>query len=235
MKKIAVAVLFGLGLLSITFSGQAVAVGPTDQQVLVDRAETTLRAFQSDPDMKFFREALKNAKGALIVPELFKGGLVLGGSSGKGVYLAKDARTGKWMGPVFYKISSGSLGIQAGAEVAEVIILAMTDDAANKMLSSHFKLTSDAQAAAWTTGVGTSGNSAVPFAAFISFARPKGLYGGLNLEGSVAKPDDVANDKYYGKNVSPESILSRRMTPRHGSKLRREMAEVETASARAID
>lgn len=236
MKKMAVAVLFCLGFWSAISSGQAIAAGPTDQQLLVDQSLMTLRAFQAAPDMHLFRGAVKTAKGIFIVPDLYKGGLGLGGSFGKGVYMAKDTTTGKWRGPAFYDIGSLTLGIQAGGEVSQVIILAMTDDAVNKMLSSHFELGSDASAAAWTTGVGTSGNSAVPLAAFISFSRSKGIYGGLNLEGSFIKPDDEANAVYYGANATPGVILSRRgaKTP-EDTRLRKEMARLETASGRAID
>jgi len=194
------AIMAGLAL-------HAVAADITDQQILAERAQLTLSEFRKAPEMGWFRKALKDAKGVLIVPNLVKGGLLLGGSGGKGVYLARDERTGVWKGPVFYNLGSVTFGLQIGVEASQVIILAMTDDAVNAMLSPQFKLGADASVAAGPIGEGASGNVSLPIAAFISFARSKGGYAGLTLEGAVVKPDDEANTAYYGKYVTPEDIL----------------------------
>jgi lipid-binding SYLF domain-containing protein len=44
---------------------------------------------------------------------------------------------------------------------------------------------------------------------FVAFSRSKGLYGGLNLEGSVISPANDWNNAYYGKNVLPPDVLLR--------------------------
>jgi lipid-binding SYLF domain-containing protein len=53
-----------------------------------------------------------------------------------------------------------------------------------------------------------SGNSAL-LADYIAFSRAKGLYGGLNLEGSVISPADDWNNRFYGKATLPPDILVR--------------------------
>lgn len=182
--------------------------GPTDEQVLVDQAQITFREFQAAPEMQWFRDALKDAKGVLIVPDMFKAGLMFGGSGGKGVYLAKDAKTGEWSAPAFYNMGAFTFGLQIGGQAAEVIILAMTDEAARAMNSGQFKLGGDVSVAAGPVGAGTGGSAAVPTAAFVSFARAKGAYAGLILEGTVMTVDDESNKVYYGSSVEPSTIFS---------------------------
>ncbi len=207
MRKLALAVVFGFGFFTAMFAGRAIAAEPTDQRVLVEQAQITFREFQAAPEMGWFRSALKDAKGVLIVPNMYKGGLIFGGSGGKGVYLTKDKLTGNWRGPAFYNMGSFTFGLQAGAEAAQVIILAMTDNAVKAMLSPQFKLGGDLTVAVGPVGAGASGNASYPPAAFVSFARAKGLFAGLTVEGAIVKSDGEANDAYYGRYVTPEGIL----------------------------
>jgi lipid-binding SYLF domain-containing protein len=44
----------------------------------------------------------------------------------------------------------------------------------------------------------------------VSFTRSKGLYGGINVDGSVMKVDDSANENYFKKKVTPADILVRK-------------------------
>lgn len=203
-----VALLFVPALAVVLSARPAVAaVEPTDEQVLVDEAQITFRDFQAAPEMEYFREALKEAKGVLIIPNLYKGGLIFGGSGGQGVYLSRDAETGAWMGPAFYNLGSITFGLQIGGQVAEVVILAMTDEAVKAMISPQFRLGGDASIAAGPVGIGVAGSGSLPPAAFVSFARAKGAYAGLTLEGAVVTVDESSNALYYGKSVAPEDIL----------------------------
>lgn len=52
---------------------------------------------------------------------------------------------------------------------------------------------------------------------FISFAKSKGLYAGLNLEGSVVDVREALNKAYYGKDVRPVDILVKRDVSNRGS------------------
>lgn len=203
----AAAFLLGLVIVAVAPGYTAYGAEPTDQQVLVDKAVIALNEFQAAPEMSTYRDALKDAKGVLVVPGLFKGGILLGGSGGKGVYLDHDPETGAWRGPAFYNMGSFTVGLQIGAEVAEVVVLAMTDDAVKAMLSPQFKLGGDFSLAAGPVGGGVAGGASMPAAAFVSFAMAKGVYAGLTLEGAVVTVDDEANTAYYGRHVEPEDIL----------------------------
>ena len=41
----------------------------------------------------------------------------------------------------------------------------------------------------------------------IAFSRSKGIYGGLNLNGTVVSVANNWNEAYYGRNVNPPDIL----------------------------
>ncbi|MBI5190628.1 MAG: lipid-binding SYLF domain-containing protein [Nitrospirae bacterium] len=186
----------------------AYAQEPTDEQVNVDQARITLKAFMDDPDMVWFRDSLKDAAGIIIVPAFYKAGFFLGGAGGNGVYLARDRETGVWRGPAFVNIGEASFGLQIGASKSEVVVLAMNRSAAEKLYSSSVKLGADFSIAVGPVGAGAEGALApVPTAAFVSFIKSEGAYIGLALEGAVIGIDDGGNKAYYGRDVRPADIL----------------------------
>ena len=207
MKRL-LAVLLGVTAFTVGMSYTANAAEPNKQQVLVDQAQITLREFKKATEMAWFRDALPKAKGVLIVPSLVKAGLILGGSGGSGVYFTVDKKTGECRGPAFYGMGSVTYGLQIGAEKAEVVILAMTDEAVNAMLSPQFKLGADASIAAGPVGIGTAGEaSPLPAAAFIAFYRDKGVFAGLTIEGAIVASEGESNAAYYGRPVTATDIL----------------------------
>jgi len=178
-------------------------------QLLVDRARISLSDFMNDPHYIWLREHIRNAKGVLIFPQVIKGGFIWGGSGGTGVFLARDPRTGNWSDPAFYAIGSVTFGLQIGGEASEVVMLAMTQRAIDSLLSSSFKLGGDVSVAIGPVGGGAQANAGIPdvTADFISFAKSKGLYAGLDLQGSVVAVRGSLNDAYYGRNISPAGII----------------------------
>jgi lipid-binding SYLF domain-containing protein len=170
-------------------------------------AEATLGNFEKDPEMTWFRDNLKNARAVIISPRVTRAAFVFGGSGGDAMVFARDAEGARWVGPAFYSMGAGSVGFQIGVDVSEVAILVMTDKALDALLSPSFKLGADASIAAGPVGAGTSSTVTTDL---VSFARSRGAYAGLSLEGVVIKPDSGANDAFYGRAVSPADILVRR-------------------------
>lgn len=171
----------------------------------VKAAQETLANFHNDPEMRWFRDHMKNARAILISPRITRAGFVFGGSGGDALVLARD-KSGRWVGPAFYNMGAGSVGFQIGVDVSEVVILVMSEKALNALLSSSFKLGGDASIAAGPVGIGAASDVTTDM---VSFARSKGVYAGLSLEGTVIKPDEGANSAFYGKPVSPVDILVR--------------------------
>ena len=184
----------------------------------------TLSNFQRDPDMTWFRNHLRDAHAIIISPSITRAGFVFGGKGGEAVVLVRDRASGQWVGPAFYNMGAGSVGFQIGVDVSEVVMLVMTEKAVNGLLSSTFKLGGDVSVAAGPVGAGAGSNV---MADVISFARAKGVYAGISLEGAVIAPDADANNAFYGRPASPVDILVRRNVESPASlSLRQSLARV---------
>lgn len=198
-----------------------------DAQQLVDRARLSFEDFAGDPNMSAFLAYVRTAKGVYIAPQVLRGAFIIGVSGGSGVLLARDEKAGVWNGPAFYTIGEASFGLQIGGEASEVVLLAMTERGVSKLLSTSVKLGADVSIAAGPVGAGVRGETAGLSADIISFARSKGLYAGISLEGAVVATRDGLNKAYYGKAVTPTDILIRREVANpHAAKLVQAVADV---------
>lgn len=185
------------------------ADGAQDAAQLVEKARLTVEQFQAEPGMDNFRDLAKKAKGFLILPQMLRAAFIVGASGGNGVLVVRDDGSGKWNGPAFYTLGGASFGFQAGADAAEVIILAMTDRGVTSLLGSQVKLGADISVAAGPVGGGTGAATAGLSADLISYSMSKGLYGGFSVDGSVVGVRGSLNEAYYGKAVSPTDILAK--------------------------
>lgn len=206
--EMTIVAIFAVGML-LSFHTAAIAKDREHVQLLVDRARITLKDFMSDPNYIWLHKHINHAKGVLIFPQVIKGGFLFGGSGGTGVLIVRDERTGNWGEPAFYTIGSATFGLQIGGEAAEVLMLAMTQKAIDTLLSSSFKLGGDASIAIGPLGGGAKAGADIPSVTgdFLSFAKSKGLYAGLNLEGAVVGVRDSLNQAYYGRAVRPADII----------------------------
>ena len=195
---------------AIGFVANANAQG--EQQVLIDQATTTLSNFIRDPEMKWLQQNIGRAKAVLISPEIVKAGFIVGGSGGRAVLVAKNG--GKWVGPAFYTLATASIGFQAGVAASEMVTLVMTDKGMNSMMASSFKFGGDASVAAGPVGAGAQSNVT---ADLIAFSRSKGVYGGLNLDGTVVSSNSDWDKAYYGKAVLPPDIVMKNAASNKGA------------------
>jgi lipid-binding SYLF domain-containing protein len=207
--------------MGVLFASYTPATAKDSDQVqgLVDKARITFNDFMHDSNYVWLHENIDHAKGILIFPEVIKGGFIWGGSGGTGILVVRDERTGNWSEPAFYTIGSVTFGLQIGGEAAEVVMLAMTQKAVDSLLSSSIKLGGDASVALGPVGTGAKANAGIPnvTADFVSFAKTKGLYAGLNLEGSVVGVRDSLNKAYYGRDVRPADIIVKHTVSNRGS------------------
>jgi lipid-binding SYLF domain-containing protein len=184
----------------------------SEQQKLVNDAQTTLSNFLRDPEMTWLQNNIGRARGILIAPEIVKAGFIFGGSGGRAVLVAKEG--GKWFGPAFYAMATASVGFQAGVSVSENITLVMTEKGMNALMAPSVRLGGDASVAAGPVGAGAKSDLA---ADFVAFSRAKGVYGGLNLDGTVVTISDEWNQAFFGKKVLPPDILIRHTVSAKGA------------------
>ena len=135
-------------------------------------------------EIKGGNEYLKAAKGALVIPNVTKAALVVGGQYGQGA-LQIGGKTVR-----YYSITAGSLGWQIGGEQYDLVILFMTDDALNKFQKSEgWEAGVDAEVTLIQVGaeltVATL-RSQHPIAGFVF--DQKGLMAGVSIRGSKFTP-----------------------------------------------
>lgn len=177
---------------------------------LVLRAETAVRALVRDPNIgKQITSRLPHARAVMVFPSLYRGAFIVGGEGGDGVLLARGA-DGKWGGPAFVRLLSASIGLQIGGQVAEAMLLVMTDSALEALLADKVKLGADVAVTVGPVGAGAAAgtSTAVQGADIWAFSRAEGLFGGGALGGGVLEQREESNAAYYGGAVGVREIVA---------------------------
>ena len=194
-----------LALFLVLLGGAANA--QTVQQTLVDRSTLALQEMLSDPDATQARSLMTKAKGAMICPSLFKAGFILGGQGGDCVMIGRGSGGG-WSSPAFYGMGSGSIGLQLGLQDSEVLFIVLTDNGLRALLDSQFKIGGDASVAFATLGGGVQGATTTALRAdIVAFAKSRGLFAGLALEGSVISQRSDWSQAYYGRMIDSHALV----------------------------
>jgi lipid-binding SYLF domain-containing protein len=110
---------------------------------------------------------------------------------------------------MFVSLKGGSWGLQIGAQKTDLVLFFMTERGARSLVTkSKITLGGDASVAAGP--LGRSGEAATDLhlkAEIYSYAKSKGLFAGISLEGTSLTVSKKANEMYYGKPVSAQAVL----------------------------
>lgn len=204
----------------------ASAASEVGGQSLVDDSVSALRHFRKGNVRETIDALLRGARAVMIFPGVIKGGFIFGGEGGSGLLLTQDS-DGSWSDPAFYRIGSGSFGLQAGISETRILLIIMTDGALEKMIAGGGKIGIDASAVAITEGLDVEVSTTATRSDIYYYAQSKaGLYIGISLEGSGIGVRDKLNRAYYDSSVSPQQIVIDREVSHEGAgTLRRELAE----------
>jgi lipid-binding SYLF domain-containing protein len=159
---------------------------------------------------------LQKAECVIVVPSTLKFAFGVGGSYGRGVMTCRGAPNfqGQWGAPSMIALGGGGFGFQAGGQATDFVFLLMNDRAATSILKSKVKLGATASAAGGPIGrEATAATDLYLRAEILSYSRARGLFAGVSLEGSTLRPDNRANRKLYGKDVSAKAIVLRGEVP----------------------
>ncbi|MGB6354977.1 MAG: lipid-binding SYLF domain-containing protein [Steroidobacteraceae bacterium] len=173
-------------------------------------ATEVLEEVQAMPDQRIPDALLSRAYGIAVIPDVTKVAFIFGGRHGNGVLVVRDKLSSPWSNPSFISLTGGSWGFQAGAQSSDIILVFTTKTGVEGIAGGKLTLGADASVA--TGPVGRQGSAAtdVQFNAEIySYARTRGLFGGIALDGSVISIDRSANAALYGKGgVTATEIFS---------------------------
>jgi lipid-binding SYLF domain-containing protein len=197
-------------MLLLVIASPARSAGQTDAEALVNEARYVAERMLQDKDLPEFAAYAKEAKAVLIIPDLIKGGLIVGAKGGSGVLLARGP-DGTWSAPSFVSIAGGSLGLQIGAQVSETIFTVMSESAVAALLEDEVTLGAEVSVAVGPIGKGLGGAAASNLRSDIyAFSKAAGLFGGGTLEGSLLLQRKSLNRSYYGSEAKPAAVLIER-------------------------
>jgi SH3 domain-containing YSC84-like protein 1 len=184
----------------------ALAADSMEQQQLVDKAKMTIEAFAADPGVgPATRELKSETKALFIVPQFIRGAFVFGGAGGSGVLIVRDEKTKKWSEPSVYTVGSASFGLQIGGDVSEMIFVVRNQKGMEEFYRTDFKLGADVSMAVGPAGEGASVKGIT--ADVVAYAKKKGAFVGMAVDGSIIAVSDDSNAAYYGKPVRPTDII----------------------------
>jgi lipid-binding SYLF domain-containing protein len=173
-------------------------------------ATEVLEEVQAMPDQQIPDALLSRAYGIAVIPDVTKVAFIFGGRHGNGVLVVRDKLTAPWSNPVFISLTGGSWGLQAGAQSSDIILVLTTKTGIEGIAGGKLTLGADASVA--TGPVGRQGSAATDMnfnAEIYSYARTRGLFGGIALDGSHISIDRTANASVYGKSgVTATEIFS---------------------------
>lgn len=173
-------------------------------------ATEVLEEVEGMPDQRLPDTLLSRAYGIAVIPDVTKVAFIFGGRHGNGVLVVRDTLTAPWSNPVLISLTGGSWGFQAGAQSSDIILVFTTKTGIEGIAGGKLTLGADASVA--TGPVGRQGSAATDMnfnAEIYSYARTRGLFGGIALDGSVIAIDRSANAALYGKSsVTATEIFS---------------------------
>jgi len=186
----------------------SVAWADAKRQSLVDQSLSTARKVLSGKDYPDTLKLMPKARAVLIIPELVQGGFIIGAAGGRGVLLTRTA-PGDWSYPAFYGMGSGSVGLQVGGKVSEIVFIILTDKGLQAILEHKFKFGAEAGVTMVAVGAGIEGASTAALGTdIVAFASSNGLFAGASLEGSYIDADNDWNALYYGAGANGRAIVA---------------------------
>lgn len=202
MKKFLVSVCLFLIVPCTAFA----ASSRDDLQARIDAAKNVLDEIMGAQDSSIPSNILSNATCVGVVPGFVKGAFVFGAQYGQGVV---TCRTGHgWSAPVFIRMAGGSWGLQIGGQSTDLVLVAVNQNGFQDLLKNKFKIGADAAASAGP--VGRNGQAATDWkmnAELLTYSRSKGLFAGIDLDGTSVSQNNEDTTTYYGHEYPFDSIL----------------------------
>ena len=178
--------LFVIALLvfSIGFAANSYADKAKEIDMKVDE---TLKTFKAT--VKEAEDVMNRAKGLLVLPNVKKGALIVGGEYGRGALRI----AGKTVD--YYSMTTGSIGFQIGGEAKDIVIAYMSDEALQKFRDSKgWEAGVDGNVAFIKSGAGQKSVTSMAKEPIVAFVfGVKGLIADMSFKGAKFKKLDLTD------------------------------------------
>lgn len=179
----------------------------------LEAASTALQQVMRADDKSIPRDLLNDARCAVVIPGLKKGGFIVSGEYGKGFMTCRKTDHGPWSAPAAVTVEGGGFGFQIGGAETDVFMLVMDQEGEKHLMSSQFTLGGEGQIAAGPVGRDATAQTDAEFhAKILSWSRTRGVFAGVSLKGATLREDEDSNKALYGKKLSTKQVIDT-MTP----------------------
>ncbi len=182
----------------------------------IDASAKVLNEIMGTPDKAIPNKVMNDAKCLAVIPSMVKIAVGFGGAHGKGVATCRTENG--WSAPAPITITGGSWGLQLGGQAVDIVMVVMNDQGMDHLLSSKFKVGADASAAAGPVGRDAGADTDWKMKAeVLTYSRARGVFAGINLNGSAITQDKDETRILYGKLEPFADILSGKVKPPESS------------------
>src|SRR6202158_4520427 len=196
-----------MAMLAATLCWAADDKDESDIQKRINNSATVLTEIMATPDKAIPDGIMNDAKCIAVVPSMVKVAIGVGGNHGKGVVTCRTVNG--WSAPAPITITGGSWGLQLGGQAIDLVMVVTNERGMQHLLSSKFKLGADASAAAGPVGRDAAAGTDVKMRAeVLTYSRARGLFAGIDLNGSVVTQDKDETRVLYGKMIDFADILN---------------------------
>ena len=203
-------------IITMILGAAGMARADQDKTDVVERLQSAaqvLHELDNAPDRGIPDEVFKSAKCVGVVPSMLKGAFIFGGKHGRGVATCK-LPDGRWSAPAFFTITGGSWGLQFGVQDVQLVIMVMTDEGMRHLLNAKFQVGGAASVSAGPVGRNAeAGTDWKLNTDFLTYSRSKGLFAGINLDGSEIERDGDSTKAMYGKDYTSTEVLTGKVPP----------------------
>lgn len=210
-KRLTVLVASALALVFMSWSSISSAKDKDEKEMdRIQNSGTVLKEILDIPD-NIPQDLLDKSRCVLVFPSVVKAAFVVGGSYGRGVMVCRTGHdfAGPWGAPAMMALEAGSVGFQIGGQATDFVILILNPRGVDSLLHSKVKLGADASIAAGPKGRDAQAATDVTFRAeMLSYSRSRGAFAGVSLEGSTLRPDDDANRRVYGRDITAQRVVA---------------------------
>jgi SH3 domain-containing YSC84-like protein 1 len=204
LKKLGV--LASLLVAAVVLPAAASASDRSDDISRIHDAAQVFQQIMNAPDQGIPQNLLESAQCVAIVPGDVKFAFIFGGNYGRGLAMCRTAHG--WSAPVFLAVEGGSIGYQIGGSSTDLVLLFMNSDALQHLLSDKFELGAGASVAAGPVGRHASASTDISMhAEILSYSRSRGIFAGIDLNGTVVKADHSGDQTMYGSGVTRQQII----------------------------
>lgn len=191
-----------ISLFVVSMALPAVAGSKGKDEETLRNAANVLQTMLSDQNIP--SDVVGKAECIIVLPNVKKFAFGVGGSGGRGPMVCRTS-TGKWSAPAMFSVGGMSAGLQIGGSSSDFVLLVMSQKGVNAIINGKTELGRDATAAAGPTGASASAVGAG--SDILTYKRAEGMFAGVSLGGASLQPDNDANQRLYGKSITPQEIV----------------------------